>query len=164
MRKAVLSVGVGALVALASVTAVGASQASGNRHLEITGVSTDAAEVRAGRGFVGTRFVGAEDLLRDGRKVGRGVRSCEVVAAEQTGNRAQFQCLATLGLPAGTLTLQAMPTLTEQGLEAVKAAVTGGTGAFRHARGEALMQEVSASETRYSIDLRYANRSPRPQL
>ncbi len=47
-----------------------------------------------------------------------------------------------------------MPTLTERGFEAAPAAVTGGTGAYRHARGEALVQELSPTETRYSIDLR----------
>ena len=156
MRKAVLSTGVGAIVALAGMTAVGVSEATGNRQLEISGVVSDAAEVKAADGFVGTRFVGAEDLLRDGRKVGTAARSCEVVAVDETrsDNRAQFQCVITLGLRRGTLTLQAMPALTEQGFEAVKAAVTGGTGSFRHARGEALVQEVSSSETRYAIDLR----------
>ncbi len=156
MRKTVLSVSVGAVVALAGATAVAASEATGTRQLQLTGVVTDSAEVSAGQGFVGTRFVGTDELLRDGRKVGRAVRSCEVVAVEQAGtdNTAQFQCLITLGLAKGTLTLQAMPTLTEQGFEAVKAAVTGGTGSFRHARGEALVQEVSESETRYAIDLR----------
>ena len=124
--------------------------------MELTGLVADAAEIGTGQGFVGTRFVGADTLLRRGRTVGRGVRSCEVVAVEEdrADNRAQFQCLFTLRLPDGVLTLQAMPTLTEQGLEAVKAAVTGGTGAFRHARGEALVQEVNPSTIRYAIDLR----------
>ena len=134
----------------------GASEATGKRQLELTAVAADAAEVGTGQGFVGTRFVGADKLLSHGRNVGRGVKSCEVVAVEEAraDNRAQFQCLITLRLHDGVLTLQAMPTLTEQGLEAVKAAVTGGTGAFRHARGEALVQEINASKIRYAIDLR----------
>jgi len=156
MRRAVICVGVAAGVALASGAAVGASDATGKRQLALTAVAADAAEVATGEGFVGTRFVGADDLLRHGRSVGRGVRSCEVVAVEEDrpDNRAQFQCLFTLRLSHGVLTLQAMPTLTERGLEAVKAAVTGGTGAFRHARGEALVEEVDATRTRYVIDLR----------
>ena len=155
MRKTVLSVGIGAVVALAGVTAVGASETTGKRQLGLTAVTTDAAEVGTAQGFVGTRFVGADKLLSHGRNVGRGVRSCEVVAVDEArANRAQFQCLITLRLANGVLTLQAMPTLTEQGLEAVKAAITGGTGAFRHARGEALVQEINASKIRYAIDLR----------
>ena len=156
MRKAVASVGVGAVVALAGVTAVGASEATAKRQLELTAVQVDAAEVNTGQGFVGTRFVGTDNLLSRGRNVGRGVRSCEVVAVDEarTDNRAQFQCLITLRLRGGVLTLQAMPTLTEQGLEAVKAAVTGGTGVFRHASGDALVEEVNPSTTRYAIDLR----------
>ena len=156
MRKTVLSVGVGAVVALAGITAAGASEATGKRQLKLIGVLADSAEVSSGQGFVGTRFLGADDLLNQGRKVGRAVKSCEVVAVDEarTDNRAQFQCLITLDLPGGVLTLQAMPTLTERGLEAVKAAVTGGTGAYRHARGESLVQEVDASRTRYVLDLR----------
>lgn len=156
MRRAVVSVGVGAVVAIAGVTAVGASEPTAKRQLKLVAVQADAAEIGTGQGFVGTRFVGADDLLRHGRNVGRGVRSCEVVAVEEarTDHRAQFQCLITLRLPTGVLTLQAMPTLTEQGLETVKAAVTGGTGAFRRAGGEALVQEVDAATIRYVIDLR----------
>jgi hypothetical protein len=57
-------------------------------------------------------------------------------------------------LPDGTLTFQAMPALTATGLEATAAAVTGGTGAYDHARGHADVREISPTELGYRIDLR----------
>ncbi len=152
MRRFSLIVGVGAVVALLGVAAAKASNPAQTR-LVVTAVQTDVAEVANGQGRLGARFVGADDLVTEGRKVGRGVRSCELLAAG-ADNSGTFQCLLTLTLEKGTITLQAMPTLSERGFEAVKAAVTGGTGTFRHARGEALVQELSPTETRYTIDLR----------
>jgi hypothetical protein len=152
MRKSILFVCAGLVVALGGVAAAQASDRGGNR-LVVTAVQTASAEVPSGGGPMGVRFVGVDDLMVEGERAGRGVRSCEFLAPELE-NTGTFQCLITLALPQGTVALQAMPTLTVAGFEAVNAAVTGGTGDFRHARGEALMQELSPTETRYSIDLR----------
>jgi hypothetical protein len=134
------------------VAGAAASDRSGNKTLELTAVETQSAPLFT-EGFLGSRFVGVDDLSSGTRKVGSGGRSCEVVAQGED-HSGTFQCLITLALPDGLLTLQALPTLTEQGLERFKAAVTGGTDEYRHARGEARVEEVSPTETRYTIDRR----------
>lgn len=152
-RRFVLPVGVVAAVAVAGVAAAAAADRSGKSDLVLRGVQTQAVEVSVDGEFLGDRFVGAEDLFTGSTKTGRAVRSCEVLATTG-GGEATFQCLFTLALADGTLTLQAMPELTERGLENVTAAVTGGTGAYRNARGEAFLEELSPVETRYSVDWR----------
>jgi uncharacterized low-complexity protein len=151
MRRIVLSLGVAGAVALAGVARAAASDRSGNKTLELTGRETQAAQMLA-EGFVGSRFVGADNLFTGTRKVGNGGKSCEVLVPG--AGTATFQCLITLTLPHGSLTLQSMPTLTEEGLDRFESAVTGGTGDYRHARGEALVEELTPTETRYTIDLR----------
>jgi len=156
MRRFVVSAGV-AVAVVAAVSGVGgavASDGSGGKQLVVTAVQKSSAEVPNGGHLVGSRFVGDDDLMVDGRTVGRGIRSCEVVAPGAGPGNGTFQCLMTLSLGEGTLTLQATPVLSEVGLEDVTAAVTGGTGRFRHARGQALVEELSPIELRYSLDLR----------
>ena len=48
---------------------------------------------------------------------------------------ARFQCAATVSLPEGQLTVQGPATLTETGNQPFMLAITGGTGAYRTARG-----------------------------
>lgn len=153
MRKSMLSLGVIAAVAVGGVGAAAATSERGGDRVELTAVQTSSAEVPPAEGFLGLRVVGADELRKGTTPVGDAVRSCEVAALAGAG-RATVQCVITLTLAKGTLTLQAMPTLTEQGLESVTAPVTGGTGAFRNARGEAFIEELGPTETRYSIDWR----------
>jgi hypothetical protein len=83
------------------------------------------------------RFLGTDDLYRDGRKVGDDASVCQLMAdLGQADGR--FQCLATMSLPHGQLTAQGLITHNEGGSEPFTVAITGGTGAYRTAHGGGL--------------------------
>lgn len=152
MRKQLIALTIGGAALVGAATTVAADGGS-HKILDLRAHQSDATMIEARDGFAGTRFVGADDVYDGPSHVGRGVRSCEVISATQDGT-ALFQCTITLELPGGTLALQSMPTLTEAGLEDAPAAITGGTGVYDHAWGDAVIEEVSPTETRYRIDLR----------
>lgn len=152
MRKQLIALTIAGAAVVGAATTVGAD-GGGKKVLDLRAHQTDATTVEVAQGFVGTRFLGADAIYDGPSHVGRGVRSCEVVTAPEAGS-ALFQCLITLELRGGTITLQSMPTLTETGLEDAVAAVTGGTGVYDNARGDAIVQEVSPTELVYRIDLR----------
>ena len=151
MRKQMIALAVSGVALIGAATTVGAD-GGGRKVLALRAHQTDATTVEAPSGFAGTRFLGTDDLYDGASRVGRGVRSCEVVSA--AAGTALFQCTITLELPGGTLALQSMPTLTEAGLEDAPAAVTGGSGSYDHARGDARVEEISPTEIAYRIDLR----------
>lgn len=144
------------LTAVGMISAGGAAVAVANPNvIEIVGHETHAAEVPppGGDDFVGARFVGADELYVDDQRVGTAGRSCEVVATALDGT-AEFQCLVTLRLEDGVITLQALPTLSEAGFEPFEAAVTGGTGRYRHARGSVAITQAGPATLQYQVDLR----------
>lgn len=154
-KKVGMTMAAGLAAVLAAVALTGASSDRSNKVLHLVAQQTQAAEIPSGNGetFLGTRFVGADDVFQGSRPVGTTGRSCEVIATA-ANNGARFQCLFTLALQRGTITLQALPILTQHGLEDAHAAVTGGTGAYSRARGQARINQVSEIEMHYSIDLR----------
>lgn len=152
MRKQLIALTIGGAALVGAATTV-AADGGGRKVLDLRAHQNDATMIEAPEGFAGTRFVGADDVHDGASQVGRGVRSCEVISANEDGT-ALFQCIISLELPGGTLALQSMPTLTEAGLEDAAAAVTGGTGIYDHARGDAVIEEMSPTETAYRIDLR----------
>ena len=154
IKKLGIAMAASLAVVLAAVAVADASTDRSNKVLRLVARQTHAAEIPGDKeSFLGTRFVGADEVFRDAQRVGTTGRSCEVVATG-ANNSARFQCLITVALDRGTITLQALPTLTQQGLEDVQAAVTGGTGVYDRARGEASVTQVSETEMHYTIDLR----------
>jgi hypothetical protein len=147
-------------VAMAAVAVAGGvavhglpSEASGGpTTVRIVARQTQAVEVPgAGEGrFLGTRFVASDDLFVNGVRAGRGGRDCEVVA-ENPDHSARFQCIVTLGLADGIVTLQGLPRLTESGLEPLAVAVTGGTGRYVGASGRAEVRELSPTRIEYIV-------------
>jgi hypothetical protein len=59
--------------------------------------------------------------------------------------------VATVSLPEGQLTVQGLATLTETGNQPFTLAITGGTGAYRTARGQAQVTPVSQTEQHYTL-------------
>lgn len=156
MNKMKLLAGTATVTVLFGATSVAAGTPERNPNiLRLVGHQTHATEVPppGEDSFVGARFVGADQLLDGTRPVGTAGRSCEVVATAPD-HTALFQCLITLKLPHGTIALQALPTLSEAGFEDFEAAVTGGTGRYRHARGSAAIANISETEIGYTVDLR----------
>ena len=152
-----------AVAAVAAVGAIGAASAASNdapgatRHrvLHLTSRQTQDVEIGAPTpdSILGFRFVGADDVFDGSRLVGQLGRICEAVAdLDEQG--VSFQCVVTLALQDGIITAQAMSTFTPDGLEDFEAAITGGTGAYRHARGDVAVDPVTDTESRLTVDLR----------
>jgi len=151
-----------AVTAAASLGAMGIASAAsddGNgtashRVLHLTDRQAQDAEIGAPNPdtVLGLRFVGTDDLFDGSQLVGQLGRSCEAVGdLAQQGVR--FQCIVTVALD-DIITAQALPTFTPDGLVDFEAAITGGTGTYRHARGVVEVDQETDTESRLTIDLR----------
>jgi hypothetical protein len=156
-KKAILGVAIVGVLAAVGVTVAAAtsSPAEASKHrvqtIQLIAKQTGSSLlVLAAHGPVGNQFLSTDDLYRHGRKVGDDATVCQFMAdLGQAGGR--FQCLATLALPEGQLTAQGLATLTEAGGQPVTLAITGGTGAYRTAHGQARIIQVSETEARYTL-------------
>ncbi|MFF4368214.1 hypothetical protein [Streptomyces sp. NPDC001594] len=97
---------------------------------------------------LGDQDVYSGTVLKGGREAGRGAGSCQVVRVD--GADVTTQCVLTLELERGSVTLQAMWT---KGPEPLDMAVTGGTGAYRNARGTARFWDVSTPSERVRAEI-----------
>jgi allene oxide cyclase-like protein len=86
---------------------------------------------------IGDGFVFAEDLFDGSKKVGEDGGQCTVVRFIEETQPVTLQCLVTVSLPKGHLTVQGFITFVGEDDDSVSVlAVTGGTGAYMTARGE----------------------------
>jgi hypothetical protein len=97
---------------------------------------------------LGDRFVFTDNVFRGGRQVGVLGAECTVtrlepnpVPAGQEPTSAMVNCVATIQLPKGHVTLQGLLTFSEEAGNRFTIAITGGTGAYRTAHGEATLTE-----------------------
>ena len=158
-KKAILAVAIVGVLAAAGVSVAAASSSSteASKHrfqtLQLVARQTDSTLLvlaEPGHGPVGNQFLSTDDLYRQGRKVGNDAIVCQFMAdLGQAGGR--FQCVVTLALPEGQLTAQGLATLTEAGGQPVTLAITGGTGAYRAAHGQARVIQVSETEQHYTL-------------
>ncbi|MEU3739683.1 MULTISPECIES: hypothetical protein [unclassified Streptomyces] len=86
--------------------------------------------------------------LQDGRRVGHGGGSCQVVRIE--GEKLTTQCLITVELERGSLTMQSLWT---SGTRSLDMAITGGTGAFSDARGTVRYWDIATPEERLRAEI-----------
>ncbi|MDG4857860.1 hypothetical protein P8605_06765 [Streptomyces sp. T-3] len=86
--------------------------------------------------------------VRDGRSVGRGGGSCQVVHID--GEKLTTQCLITIELERGSLTMQS---LWVSGSSSLDMAITGGTGDFSTARGTARYWDIATSKERVRAEI-----------
>jgi glucose/arabinose dehydrogenase len=163
MKKASLGVAVALALTAAAVTLAAASPARSPAspaaavHSEVIHLEarqTQAAFLALGTpgNPVGNQFVSADDLFREGRKVGHDGSVCQVVASLGAAGL-RVQCVATLSLPDGQITAQGLPTLTESGSAPFALAITGGTGAYRTADGQIQVTQVSETRSRYVLTI-----------
>ena len=119
--------------------------------INLTTRTAQEAELDLGTpGFsVGDRFVFSDNVFRGGRQVGVLGGECTLTRLEpnplpegQEPTSGTFNCVATIRLPRGQLTLQGLFTFSEQAGPRVQIAITGGTGAYRTARGHATLTET----------------------
>jgi hypothetical protein len=144
------------LLAVAAVAVAGtASGASGHGHghtitLREASATVQPAFVDLGKPgpSPGDQVVVRDGLLHaDGSAAGTLRQACTLIDAGANPFVSTYECAASLELPDGTITLAGplVPAKAEQA-----AAVTGGTGAYRAARGEALIR-AEADEIRVNL-------------
>jgi hypothetical protein len=152
---AILAAAVAATGAAAVSPSWSHSDAASSRALTLVGKSTGEAFLdHGGAGpTVGDEFVTAQRLVRRGRPVGRAGGSCQIVAPARGVNRFTFNCTVTLRLPTGQIVLHGLATFGEQGPQPMRTAITGGTGRYRQARGQATVEERAGGETRYRLSI-----------
>lgn len=88
--------------------------------------------------------------MRDGRKVGRGGGSCQVVHID--GENVTRQCVLTMELEHGSVTMQS---LWAGGASPLDMAVTGGTGTYRNARGTVRFWDIATPSERVRAEIIY---------
>ncbi|WP_207922896.1 hypothetical protein [Micromonospora sp. KC606] len=97
---------------------------------------------------LGDMDVYSGNAVRDGRKVGRGGGSCQVIHID--GKKITMQCLITMELERGSVTMQS---LWARGANPLDMAVTGGTGAYRNARGTIRFWDIATPSERVRAEI-----------
>ena len=160
MRRVILL----ALLALAftvgSLTLTGASASddanddgSGGRTLDLTSISKELEEIDVGdEGLsVGDYFVFSDNVFEDGDRVGTLDGAC--THTRITEKVMIEHCMVTVSLPDGQLTGQGSIRIDEDFDEEFTTAITGGTGDFVGADGEATVTFVNDEEIELHVVL-----------
>ena len=140
--------GIVALGVLVSGTAVASAHGDGKRTLRIEAsqIQFEVVDLGTEGTSLGDEFVLSEALSVRGREVGTSGVVCTVTEFTPPYEVTTYHCVGTLSLRRGQITLQGLIEL--QGLDdpgPFTVAITGGTGAFRGAGGEAVVREMAAS-------------------
>jgi hypothetical protein len=97
---------------------------------------------------LGAQFAFSDDLYRRDEKVGILGGTGTVVRMDEAAQSATVQLVVTASLRQGQITTQGLVTFTETGAGApYHLAITGGTGRYRTAHGEAIITETSDDNT-----------------
>lgn len=97
---------------------------------------------------VGDMDVYSGNPIRDGRKVGHGGGSCQITHID--GANITMQCLLTMKLEHGSVTMQS---LWVRGASPLDMAITGGTGAYRNARGTVRFWDIATPNERVRAEI-----------
>ena len=149
---------------LVSGTAAATSSAKGKRTLRIVATysQTEFLDLGTTGASLGDQFVFSETLTRRGREIGESGGVCTVTHVTPPYDTVTFHCVATLSLRGGQITLQGVVEETgEFDPEPFRVAITGGTGAYRGASGEAIIRNVSETRSIYRLRLNSTNKKQR---
>ena len=143
-----------ALGVLLSGTAVATANGKGKRTLRIvaTEIQSEFLDLGTPGPSLGDEFVFSETLFRRGREVGVSGGVCTATQVVPPYDVLMFHCVATLSLRRGQITLQGL--IEVQGEDdpgPFTVAITGGTGAFRGAGGQAVIRDVSPTRSVYKL-------------
>lgn len=97
---------------------------------------------------LGDTYVYSGTAIRDGRSVGRGGGSCQVIHID--GEELTTQCLITMEIKRGSLTMQS---LWVSGTNSLSMAITGGTGDFSNARGTVRYWDIATPKERVRAEI-----------
>jgi hypothetical protein len=148
--------------AAAALTLISLSPASAHRHEPgghgFTITTKTLGESRFDVGdtglSVGDSNVITEDAYRDGKKVGTSDLTCTMVRVDAVKHSFAVECLNTTVLPEGQISAQGVVTSAEIEKVPFKQAITGGTGAYKNARGELTVDEAGDGPAHLTFDLR----------
>lgn len=87
--------------------------------------------------------------LKDGRSVGRGGGSCQVISL--TGGETTTQCVITMEVEGGSLTMQSL--WTKGDTAPLDMAITGGTGDYGNARGTVRFWDIGTPNERARAEI-----------
>lgn len=166
MRKIILLAGL-VLTLVVSTVAVAAGNDDGSGHgrshsqtirLMATGFDDKDFDLDPPDLSLGDYFVATENLFRRGEKVGSDHAICTITRLQPptgTPDTAALQCLATLVLPEGQITLQGVriAVLDQQEPPRFVLAVTGGTGAYETAHGSVRVVDINETDSRLTVHL-----------
>jgi hypothetical protein len=136
---------------------LGDNQGPGNQ-IALAGKTVQLNLVDAGEpGFtLGDQLALTDDLRAGDEPAGFDGAVCNLVRiADAEAQSGTAQCTATYSLEGGQITSQGLFTLTNGGfIGAQSAAITGGTGRYRDARGEARLKFIRPGELEITLALR----------
>lgn len=145
-----------AVALLALAPAVASAGANGKQTLRLAAVEeqSEFLDLGAQGPSLGDELVFSEILRHRGREVGTSGVVCTVTAIEVPYETQALQCVGTLSLRKGQITLQgAIELQGEEDPGPFVVAVTGGTGAYRGAGGQATVLQVSDTRSVYILRL-----------
>jgi hypothetical protein len=97
---------------------------------------------------LGDMYVYSGKAMKDGREVGHGGGSCQFTHVD--GEKITTQCVITMELERGSLTVQA---LWVYGTSPLDMAITGGTGDYRNARGSVRFWDIATPNERMRAEI-----------
>ncbi len=154
MRKVSLAVAAALVLVMASVTLASASGPSSETKstatqspqvFELLSRTIQRTDLDLGKKGFGQsdQFIFHDLLFRDGNRVGTADGACQFTYV--TPQRAAINCVVTLSLPQGQLTIQGVSTFPTTGIQPpFFIAITGGTGAYKTAHGQVRVAPLRA--------------------
>ena len=145
--------------ALAALTLISLSPASAHKSggpvFTVTTKTVDQTPIDVSKPpKLGDTNVITEDVYRYGKKIGTSDLQCTIVRLDLAKHFFAAQCFNTTVLPGGQITAQGYVTSNEIEKVPFKQAITGGTGAYRNARGELTVDEAGDGPAHLTFDLR----------
>jgi hypothetical protein len=152
-----------ALGVLVSGTAVASAHGKGKQkqilRLVANETQSEFLDVGATGPSLGDQLVFSETLSRHGREVGTSGVVCTITHVTPPYDVLMFQCVGTLSLRSGQITLQGL--IEVQGMDdpgPFTVAITGGTRAYRGAGGQAVVRDVSETRSIYKLHVDRSNK------
>ncbi|MEU7530579.1 hypothetical protein AB0A74_32960 [Saccharothrix sp. NPDC042600] len=149
-------IGAAALVVLTAAgcgVAQGVPEAPARERVEVLelGVRNDqyqALDFGAPGVSLGDMDVYSGQAVKDGREVGYGGGSCQVISV--AGEEVTMQCVITMDLENGSVTMRSQWT---RGASPLDMAITGGTGTYRKARGTVRFWDIGTPDERARAEI-----------
>ena len=158
IRAAVLAITALGVLVFGS-TAVMAHGKSKPLRLVGTPIQSDFIDLGDPGPSLGDEFIASETLFRRGNEVGEAGIVCTTTEVVGPYDVQTLHCVATLSLRKGQITLQGL--IEVQGMDdpgPFTVAITGGTGKFRGASGEARIRDRANGTTVYKLKFDHAKK------